>query len=211
MRSSDERALGTGHANARREHVVVRRLDAREDRVVDAAHDLGSHEAAGVGRRQLPGGAAIVVVRAIALERQQRRHLWSHLAAAQVFLGHTKPDQILRRQVDAPAAQIDGHVADDVGQLQRDAEALGIGQTPDVTVAEDLDADQTHRRRDSTAVFEQGVEGLVSRMREIHLDAVDQRFEPGARKVELTDERLQGNALRRTRRSAIGGVQLRPP
>ena len=68
-------------------------------------------------------------------------------------------------------------------------------QAAGVAIAEDLDADQTHRRRDAPAVFEQRVEGLVSRVREVHLDAVDQLLELRARQVELANERLQSHAL----------------
>ena len=93
--------------------------------------------------------------------------------------------QILERQVDAAAREIVLDVAQDVGQLQRDAEVQRVVARPVAPAAEDPDADQADRRGDAPAVLEQVVERLVPRRVEIHRHAVDDVLERLARQVEL--------------------------
>ncbi len=95
--------------------------------------------------------------------------------------------------------------------MQRDAETLGVGKAAEIAVAKNLHADESDGGRDAAAVLEQVIERFVARMREVHLNAVDQLLESGARQVELANERLQRNTLRSAGCSGIGGVELGAP
>ena len=92
--------------------------------------------------------------------------------------------QVLERQIHAAAREIVFDVAENVRQLQRDAEVERVFARRGASTAEDLDADEADRRRDPPAVLEQIVERLVSRRVEIHRDAVDDVLERLARQVE---------------------------
>ena len=120
MSATSARA-GPRHANHLREHVVAAALDAAEDLLVDRAHDLGGDEPARVGTRQRPRRALKVLARPRDLERQQRAHRSVTTPRRRSSSVQPKRAQILLRQVDAAALQIDADVAHDVGQLQRDA------------------------------------------------------------------------------------------
>src|SRR4029450_4732882 len=98
-----------------------------QDLEVDAAHDLGSHEAPGVLGWQLVSGAAIVAGRPLALATEQAHQGRGEAAGSKVVLGHAESFQILGRQVDAAADDVGADVANDVGQLQCQPEVLGVG------------------------------------------------------------------------------------
>ena len=70
--------------------------------------------------------------------------------------------QIFEWQVDAAAGEVVLDVAENVRELQRDAEIQGVGAGAFVAAAEDPDADQADRRRDAPAVLDQIVERLVA-------------------------------------------------
>ena len=96
----DDRALRPRHADAFAEHIVTVALDASQDLEVDAAHDLGRHEAARVLRRQLFRSATIVAARPLALELQQLHDRRGQAAGSKVVLGDTESSQILGGQID---------------------------------------------------------------------------------------------------------------
>jgi hypothetical protein len=109
--------------------------------------------------------------------------------------------------------EISGDVAQDVGELKRDAEVDRVLTCPRILVAEDLEADEPDRRRDTNAVLVEIVEGFVAARTEVHLDAFDQRLERLARKVERAHERRQRARLPRRGSSLAecGGELPAPP
>src|SRR5262249_10938091 len=132
----DDRAVRPRYANASAEDVVSSTFDTLQDAVVDAAHDLGGHETAGVDTRQLRRRATIEVAGTVAFETQQGRNRVGDDTASQIGLVHTEPTQIFHRQVDATATEIDADVSNDVRQLERHAETLRVGLRALIAVAE---------------------------------------------------------------------------
>src|SRR5262249_56064005 len=123
------------------------------------------------------------------------------------------------RQVHAPASEIPRHVAQDVRELERDAEIDGVLPRSGVGAAEDPHAHEADGGSDPDAVFVQLLERTVAPPVQIHFDALDQRIERGPRQPERPDDWLQRAPLRRRRRSAIEtprdllppAPHLRPP
>src|SRR5262249_60343617 len=176
----DERTLGTWYANDASEDVVVGGLDAAEDAPVDRAHDARGDEPARVGARQRGVRAAVVVARALRLEREQLFHGGRPHAVARVnrfgaeiaFMA-AEPREVLEWNVHAPAFEIAGHVAQDVRQLQGDAEVDRILTRARVPAAEDLHAHEADRGRHANAVLVEILERAVAGRVEVHLDPLD--------------------------------------
>ena len=69
-----------------------------------------------------------------------------------VLFRDPKGAQFLLGEVDAATLGVFPDVAQDVGKLQRNAQISGVGSYTRVPVAEDLQAGQTHGRRDPVTV-----------------------------------------------------------
>src|SRR5262249_57104151 len=89
--------------------------------------------------------------------------------------------------------------AQDVGQLERDAEFEGVVVGAGMTAAEDANTDEANRRRDTAAVLDEVVERRVTRLLKIHRHAVDHVLERLTRQIEGSNRRLQRAPLRRPR------------
>ncbi len=89
-----------------------------------------------------------------------------------------EPLEILVRQVHASVLVVLADVAQDIGQLHRDAEVVGQARVlADVAAGEDRQAQPSDRARDVAAVDDELVEGLVPGPAHVELDAVDQQLE----------------------------------
>ena len=174
----DDGALRARNANARAEDVVSVALDAPQDLEIDASHNLGSHEAASVFRRQMFSGAAIVAVCAIALEPKQLDDLRCEPARSQIVLADAESFEIFGWKVDASADEVRADIPDDVGQLKRQPQVLSVGLYALIAIAKDLDTDESNSRGNSTAVLDQRGERLVADVPEIHLHTFNQLLEP---------------------------------
>ena len=150
---------------------------------------------------------------------QERFHGWRSDAAAgvngllpQVVFAAAVGTEILLRNVDATLLEIAPHVAQDVGQLQGDAEVDRVLLRRRLAAAEDVEADEPDGRRHANAVLVEVVERLVAARPEIHLDAFDERLERRPRQAEGGDERGERASLPRLGRAAFeAGGQLRAP
>ena len=208
----DHRALRARNADPLRKHVIPRSLDAPQDGEVDPAHDLRRDQAARVTAGKVRGGTPVVVASALALEPDQLADRGGHVSLAQHLFRHAETFQIFKRQVEPPLAEIGSDIAHDVRQLQGEPEVDGVGARRRVAIAKDLDADQSHRRRDPAAVFGQRVEGGKARVIEVHLDAANEVIERLARQAEFPDVGLECHPLRSAGRTGlIAGGHLRPP
>src|SRR5687767_4059223 len=105
-------------------------------------------------RHYLRGGGE-EMPRPLAFVRQQPADGVGDAAGAQRLLGDAESCQILLRQIDSAALEIDPDVANDVGDLQREAEVEGVFSRSRVAAAEDLDADQPNRGRHAAAIADQ--------------------------------------------------------
>ena len=113
------------------------------------------------------------------------------MPAPQIVLGAAETLQILGWNVHAAALEIRRHVADDVRQLQRNAEIDRVIARLQIAIPENLDADQPDRRRHAQAVLPQLLERVVAVALQIHGHAVDQILEGRPRQLEPGDERSQ--------------------
>ena len=90
---------------------------------------------AATSRRRSSAGRAVdrapvEVARALALERDQPPHRIGHPAGRQILDRAAGGREVLERQVDAAALEVVLDVAEDVGQLQRDAEVQRVVARP---------------------------------------------------------------------------------
>ena len=201
-----------GNAHAPREHVVLARGDAGQQVAIDRAHDAGRHQPARVLRRQRGVGASELLARAERLSFEQGRNRRREPPRPQVVFGHAVGRQFVERQVQAAAGQIGRHVAQDVGQLEGQAQFLGVAAGARILVAEDLDADEADRGGDLVAVGPQVAERGETRRLEVHRAAVDELLERQPLHGKAADHPLQRLALRRARPPAVeaGGHFLAP-
>ncbi len=178
------------------EHIVTGPLDRAQQVVIDRAHDACRHEPPLVVARQRRSGFAIELPRPVDLERQQLADVFGHDAGPEIGLGASETLKILAWECTSrPRSQIGRHVADDIGQLQRDAEIDRVVARLQIAIAENLDADQPDGRRHAQAVLPQLLERVVAVALQIHGDAVDQIFECRSRQFELRDERERAASL----------------
>ena len=150
----------------------------------------------------------VVLARARGLEREQRLHLGRADAVARVQrlraeipFGDAEAREIVERQVDAAAREVAGDVAQDVGQLQRDAEidrVLLARRDPGSRRSRTHISPTAEATRMQYSV--ELLERLVAPPVQVHLDAVDQRLEGRRGRSNGGDERLQRAPLRRLRR-----------
>ena len=182
-------------------------LDPPQRLEVDGPHDLGRHQPPPILGRQRVLRALVEIARAAAFERYQLPDRFGDDPGGEVVHCTSMRPQVVERQVDAPPLEIGLDVAQDVGQLQRDAEVERVVGRPRAATAEDPEADHPDRRCHPAAVFEQIVERLIARRVEIHRDAVDHILERLARQIELTDKRLQAAPLCRGGFPAVEGAR----
>ena len=97
--------------------------------------------------------------------------------------------QVLLREVDASAARILADVADDVGQLECDAQVARIAPGRRIGVTEDLGRHETHDTCDAVAIELECREVEIAMLGQVHRHAVDHRLEMRLRQVELADHR----------------------
>src|SRR5216117_2559492 len=83
---------------------------------------------------------AVVLARARALERHHLPERLGAVADQHVLLAATELAEVRSRKVDAAPLRVLGHVAQDVGQLEGEAELDRVLPGRRVAVAEDLDA-----------------------------------------------------------------------
>ena len=147
-----------GDVGALGEVVVAVALQHVEDLAVHV--EGGTDGEAGVGGEEGDAllGDAEVAARAGDLEAHERAVPVVQHAVLEVFLCVAEPSHVLERQVDAPAQAVLAHVAQDVGELQRDAQrqrGVGGGAQPPpawLVGADDGQGHQPHRARHAVAV-----------------------------------------------------------
>ena len=202
-RTRDERLHRTFDPHSPPEDVVTIPLDAAQRLEVHGPHDLGRHQPAAILVWPGQDGALIKIARACALERHQAAHRFGHDAFRQIVHVTAVRGKVLERQIHAASREVVGDVAQDVRELEGDAEVDGVIPGPVVPAAEDPDADETHRRGDAAAILVEIGERLVARGVEVHRDAVDDIVERLTRQVEGRDEGLEVLSLRRGRRGSV--------
>ncbi len=111
----------------RAEDVEVRRLDPVEHARVQAhreAHARAHRGGGGGDRRPRAGEQGAGALHLVGDQGADRR---AGRVGGEVVLGHAEALAVLRGEVDAVQAPVLAHVADEVGQLERQAEAAEVG------------------------------------------------------------------------------------
>ena len=96
------------------------------------------------------------------------------LLDGQVRFRQTKRRQILLGEIDASRLPILAHVAQDIGELQRDPQFDGVGDRLVAGEADDMHTHQPHGRSDAIAIGDQLVKGLVAALVQVASDAVNE-------------------------------------
>ena len=109
--------------------------------------------AAPVGVAEQRERLVVGAVRALGLELHQRREALAVACAFEDLGGlDVEPLQLVHRQVDAAAARVVADVANDVGELHRQAEAVRVVDRRRVRAAEDVGRDLADDAGDEIAV-----------------------------------------------------------
>src|SRR4051794_23248999 len=122
----DQRLARLRDTSAGREHVVAAALDPLQGFEINRAHDFGRNQTLAIGARPRINRALVKLPRPPALELEQRPHRRCDDAGGEIVDGAAAGGEIIERQVDAAALEIAPHVAQDVGQLQRDTEVQRV-------------------------------------------------------------------------------------
>src|SRR5262245_48291542 len=173
-------ALVARQRDALVEDVEATRLDARQEALVDEPHGLRRCQGAAVLGREGPAGAQVVRARPPALEGHQRTDARRVASREELLLVAGEARQVVEREVEPPAGGVLGDVAQDVRELECDAEIAGVVGCGGVPAAEDLDAQEPDGRGHQVAVLLELVEGRVASARQVHLDAAAQIVEVAA-------------------------------
>src|SRR5215510_16397700 len=124
---------------------------------------------------------------------------------------HAEPLQLVERQVDAVLARVLADVADDVSELKRGAERLGVLERLRIGVAEDSRSQQPDGARDVVAVALERLEVRVARLLQVHLHAVENLVQAQLRDAIWNDQGQQGASDRMLRRAGVESCDLAPP
>src|SRR5262245_56313553 len=110
----------------------------------------------------MSGGKSIIASRPLAFELHHFAEIVVYPSARQIDLRIPEPAQILLRQIDAPASGVLFQIAQNVCQLQRNAEVDGVILRARASVCEDLYAHQSSDRGDAVAISIKLIEGLIT-------------------------------------------------
>src|SRR6266516_2197782 len=181
------------------EDVVTASLDAVKCRTVEPREGADAGRAARIQRIQQLEPLLHVRARARGLEPEQCLPLRRDAPGLDVLFAHAVGRELVLRQVDAAELPVLAHVANDVDQLQRDAERLGALR---VLRAVDGDAGDADGAGDVLAVAMQLLEVVVAVALRVHQAAVDEIVQGsgrnrklGARVRKRDEDRIAGRAV----------------
>ena len=181
--------------------------------MIDPAHDLGGDQRAGIDPWKRVVSRAVERVSASGLMRHQAHELGVATPRLQIVRGDAERPEVVLRDVDTAATGIGADVADDIRQLERDAEVHRVVTSVAVGITEDLNGCQPHGGGDAIAVGIEVVGGLVADARHVHGDAIDDRLQRLARNPELLHGRRQalGDRMLGPRSRLVAAGDLAPP
>src|SRR5450631_1173573 len=137
-------------------------LDLGEQRAIHGGH----HQPRALGAPVTPGERRerlrIEGPRAFDLVRHQRQESGRELAPEDVRIADAETPQFVLRQIDAAALRVLADVADDVGELERDAEFAGIRSRGGFFVTEYLRRQQSDNSGNAVAVALERGEVLIA-------------------------------------------------
>src|SRR5579862_5867174 len=114
-------------------------------------------------------------------------------------LGYSEPIEIFQGKIDPAHFEISADVANDVGQLEREAQAFCQIRSFRITETENVQAGEADRACYTITVFGEAVECSVGRNRQIHLRAQNQIMKVARRNFEAR------NSVGQSRKNCVGG------
>ena len=118
---------------------------------------------------------------AFALEAQQFAHPERGFALAEIFGGYVEFFQVFVGKVDASESVIVVNVANDVGELEGQAEFFGEIECFRIAELKDMRAGKADGARNPVAIFAEAVEGRIGLDGEVHFRPADQVVEVAGR------------------------------
>src|SRR5256712_4711312 len=192
------------------EHPELAAFDASQQPQIDGPHDLRSQEALPVGLGKESGRALKVPVGPRRLPPHESQEGRRALPLEELRLAVSARGDLVERHVDSPAQGVRLEVAEDVRELQGDAEVDGIVAAPYVAASEDRQADETDGRGDAAAVDAQLVEVPVARPPQVHRHPVEEILERLPRNIEAADAGLKVAGHGEAGRAAVAAGDLLP-
>ena len=99
------------------------------------------------------------------------------LPLSQFFLRVVKLGQFIERKINpAPIGQVRTYIPDNIGELQRQAQVIGVIPAACIFIAKDLDTDQTDSAGHPITIFRELRKTRESDLLEIHLHAIKNVF-----------------------------------
>ena len=126
-----------------------------------------------IARRQQGNGFAVRVQCAFILELHQPRKFGRGVGRQNILLRHAEALQIFLRQVNAPHPRVFAHVADNVGELQRQAQRFRVLQRLRAVEAQNPRNQPPHHAGHAVAVVTQIVKRGITDVVQIHFHSVD--------------------------------------
>ncbi len=126
-RASDQVELvRRGKAVPAIEHAIVRPDDPLEQRGIDEPHRLRGEQRRSIFRRRARFAPRVKVRARVGLELHQADEIRRVHAAENFLLAHVESREVFERQINPPAGRVLAHVAQNIGQLKREAEFFRI-------------------------------------------------------------------------------------
>ena len=170
------------------QHLEVVVFDLAQQGAVDAGHHQPRLLRAAVRRGQQGQGLVVQAVRTLGLKAHEGGEaLGIHTVEDFVRLD-VELLQLAHRQVDAPAPGVFAHVADDVGELQRLAQGVGVVGGLLLRLAEDARRHFAHDAGHEVAVALQVGVIEVTGLMQVHLAAFDHRLQMALFDAEFATE-----------------------
>ena len=145
-----------------------------------------------VGLGELGDGLAVCLLCAFKLELHQGGEFGGALCGENLCFGYAEAGKLVLRQVDSFHACVFADIADDVGQLEGEAQCFGVLQGALVGVAEDAGNQPPDYACDAVAIVLQVVKGGVAVVVQVHFHAADDVGKFAFGQPENGDDGAQG-------------------
>src|SRR5262249_7109207 len=154
--------------NALAKHSKVERFDTREERAVSVSKEPERSAAFRIDEAKELGAFFVILPGAVGFEAEKLAEAKSGFAGAEIFGLEFVALEIFLRDVDAAERVVVVNVANDVGELEGEAESFGEVERALVGEAEDVRAGEADGTGDAIAIFAEAIEGRIVADGEVH-------------------------------------------
>jgi hypothetical protein len=143
---------------------------ARKDSFINCVHESGRFKGVRVVRGESAAGFHKKRASPRRFEVHESAEIFPWISSQETGLADCELSKIFEWKIDASSGGVFGHVAENVGHLQRIAEELGVDFASGILAAEDFDADESDRTRHAPAIGAQLLMGLITDRLDVHFD-----------------------------------------